>query len=194
MAVVAVIGALLAPWAIDVLLGPAFEEAVGPFRILLLAELGLAWYLFDSTLLVSSHRVRTAAVAALFGLVTIIVADFVLIDQYGIDGAAVASVVTYWAMAAVARALLVPHVVAARSASWTPVTSSRPRSRWAPRPSRSPDDQVSRGGTRQPASRNFVWSSQRCFSSSCHESGTGMRSNRQATPSSRLFWRAHCLR
>lgn len=106
MVIVAGVGALIAPWMIETLLGPSFGDAVEPFRILLLAELGLAWYLFDSTLLLSSRQVRLAAIAAMFGLGMILVADFLLISAYGITGAAIASVVTYWAMAGVARRLL----------------------------------------------------------------------------------------
>ncbi len=101
------VAALIAPTVIENTLGSSFVGAVDAFRILLLAEFGMALYLFDSTILMSSRQVRLAALAALIGLVVVVVTDLALIPTFTIAGAAWASVISYWAMAGSAGFLLV---------------------------------------------------------------------------------------
>lgn len=104
--VIAAIGAMLAPVVAEAVLGPEYRGAVTPFRILLLAEIGFAFYLFNSTVLTSSHRVGLAARAAAFGLGAILVTDLALIPRFGAGGAAWASVLSYCGMGVAAHRIL----------------------------------------------------------------------------------------
>lgn len=97
---------LVAPWAVSALAGPAFEPAVAPLRVLLLAELAMSSFVVDTAALAALGRVQRASVAVLAGLVTVTAADLVLIPSHGIVGAAWASVIGYWLMVGVGRLLL----------------------------------------------------------------------------------------
>lgn len=85
------IGILIAPWAIPMVFGHAYSPSVLPIQILL-TTIAIR---FISTLL--SHVLfaydarRTLATFAFFGIVLNVVLDFLLIPQFGIAGAAVAT-------------------------------------------------------------------------------------------------------
>lgn len=106
MGAVGAVAAVAAPTMIRAFLGESYLGAVTPFRVLLLAEMGFAFYMFDSTVLAANRQVGIAARAALVGLAAILVTDFGLIPPFEGAGAAWASVASYGAMAVVARRLL----------------------------------------------------------------------------------------
>lgn len=97
---------LVAPSIVRILFGKEFEGSIAPMRILLIAELALSSFLVDGLALVALRRPGRGALAALVALVTLVVADLVLVRQFGISGAAWASVLSYLIMAVMARIFL----------------------------------------------------------------------------------------
>ncbi len=100
---------LAAPFAVRSILGPSYEEAVIPLRVLLLAEIGITIFYLDTAALAGLNRVGNAASAAVVGLVVVTISDVILIPLYGITGAAWASVIAYWSMGLLAHTLLQKH-------------------------------------------------------------------------------------
>lgn len=108
LATVALAGAtaLAAPALIQIAFGPEYESAVTPLRILLLGELGIAVYHLDGASLGGLGRMGSVSIAALTGLIIVVIADVVLIGAYGVAGAAWASALAYTAMGLVVRSFL----------------------------------------------------------------------------------------
>jgi len=117
LAAIVVLGAVLAPFAVRELFGPAYRGAVTPLRVLLLAEFGIAIFYLDGGALTAVDRVRSAATAATVALVLVVVGDLILIPRYGILGAAWASVAAYSTMGVTAHVLLRRHQSARRASS-----------------------------------------------------------------------------
>jgi O-antigen/teichoic acid export membrane protein len=88
---------VLAPWIVEVLFGSAFRSAVGPMRILLLAEVVLAMWSIDAGLLIGSSRFAAASKSTIVSGIVVVVANSVLIPPFGLPGAAFASVIAYTA-------------------------------------------------------------------------------------------------
>jgi O-antigen/teichoic acid export membrane protein len=103
MVVLVVVIAAIAPLVVDVLFGAEYAQAVTPLRLLLVAELGLAVYYIDGACLSGQGRTRETAGAVLVGLLLAACGYLILIPLYGINGAAVASIVAYAGMGATAR-------------------------------------------------------------------------------------------
>lgn len=97
---------IIAPAAIDHLVGARFADAVLPLRILLPGAVFLSSYQLDAYALAARGRIGLAGGATLVGFVLVFVADLVFIPSYGIVGAAWASLVGYGAMAALVRILV----------------------------------------------------------------------------------------
>jgi O-antigen/teichoic acid export membrane protein len=97
---------LVAPYAIDLLVGARFADAVSPLRILLIAAVFFASYQLDAYALAAQGRIGPAASATLVGFAVVLTADLMLIPMYGIIGAAWASVIAYGLMAAIVRVML----------------------------------------------------------------------------------------
>lgn len=102
VACVGLVAAAAAPTAVRVAVGRDFLGAVTPFRILVLAELGCAIYVLSSSRLSGGGHVAVAAKAAAAGLAVVLIADLALIPPLHATGAAIASVVAYLSMGAVA--------------------------------------------------------------------------------------------
>jgi O-antigen/teichoic acid export membrane protein len=98
---------LLAPLAIDRLVGPRFAGAVVPLRILLLAALFLSSYQIDAYALAARGQIWLAGSATLLGFAVILVADLLLIPTNGIVGAAWASAIAYGLMAVLVRLIVI---------------------------------------------------------------------------------------
>jgi O-antigen/teichoic acid export membrane protein len=96
----------IAPFAIDLLVGPKFAGAIMPLRILLVGAVLLSSYQLDAYSLAAHGRIGLAGGATLVGFVVVLVSDLLLIPAYGIVGAAWASVGAYGAMAVLARILV----------------------------------------------------------------------------------------
>lgn len=94
---------VIAPFAIDRIVGPAFEGAVTPMRVLLLAAVFLASYQVDALTLAARGRIGQSAMATIVGLIVVVLADLSLIPTRGLVGAALASVFAYGVMAVCAR-------------------------------------------------------------------------------------------
>jgi len=106
MVVGAAVAVLLAPLMVRVLFGDEYAGAVSALRLLVVAEVGLAVYYVDSSALSGQRRVREAAAAVLVGLVVALVGYATLIPWLGINGAAIASMIAYASMGAVAHVRL----------------------------------------------------------------------------------------
>lgn len=104
----AVLGGVMvaAPYLIHVLFGEEFQSAVGPLRLLLVAEGLLASWFIDNRLLIGSGRFGAASATACLAAAAVIAFDLALVPPFGLIGAAGASVLAYGAAAVVARHLL----------------------------------------------------------------------------------------
>ncbi len=102
-----------APALVRLVFGERYLGAVGPLRVLLLAEIGVSVFQLDGFTLAGLNRIPQAALAAAAGLVVVTASDFALIPAFGINGAAWASVLGYSVMGGMA-ALLLRRQVAAR--------------------------------------------------------------------------------
>lgn len=109
--------AVAAPLLIRVAFGSEYADAVTPLRILLLGELGIAMYHIDGSALGGLGRMGSVSIAALSGFVLVAVADVVLIQAYGVAGAAWASAVTYMAMGLLVRSFLKRRVAGGAAAT-----------------------------------------------------------------------------
>ncbi|HVE94941.1 MAG TPA: oligosaccharide flippase family protein [Acidimicrobiales bacterium] len=106
IAAVVVVGAAvmaLAPIPVRVLFGDAYDGAVGPLRLLIVAEIALAIYYIDGAALTGQARVRETAAAVLVGVVVALISYVALIRPLGLNGAALGSVIAYASMALVVR-------------------------------------------------------------------------------------------
>lgn len=106
-AVTALVLAGLAKPLLSRVLGAAYAPADTALIVLLVAEVATAWFLVDSSMLAGLGRFGSASRAAITGFVTVTAFDFLLIPEHGIEGAAVASLLGYLAMALVARRAVV---------------------------------------------------------------------------------------
>ncbi len=97
---------IAAPLLIRVVFGPEYEGSVGPLRVLVIAEIAVCVFELDGFSLAGLNRIGRAALAAALGLVTVTVADLVLVPTMGINGAGWASVLGYSLMAAAAAVFL----------------------------------------------------------------------------------------
>lgn len=88
------------------LFGTDFLGAVWPLRILLLGEVFISVWLVDSRILIGSGRMGAASATTVLSSVVLVVGDLILVPPFGIEGAAVASVVAYAAAAGGAAWLL----------------------------------------------------------------------------------------
>jgi O-antigen/teichoic acid export membrane protein len=96
-----------APLAVRIAFGPDYSAAVTPLRILLLAEFGITIYSLDASSLAGGlQRVGDAALAAIIGLLAVVIGDLILIPPFDLPGAAWASVLAYSLTSVAAHALL----------------------------------------------------------------------------------------
>lgn len=105
----AVVGLLIAAFArplLTAVLGSDYSSADRALVLLLAAEVATAWFLLDSSLLAGLGRVGSASRAAVLGFLTVTALDLALVPSWGIEGAAIASIVGYVVMAGVARRAL----------------------------------------------------------------------------------------
>jgi O-antigen/teichoic acid export membrane protein/SAM-dependent methyltransferase len=116
MAVLAALAGVGAEWFIELFFGAAYQGAVTPLRILLLAELTLVTFQIDARVLAGLGRTRACGAAGLIGLVTVAVLDLLLIPLFGLEGAAWATLVAYGAMTGWARLAVSVHRTSRRSA------------------------------------------------------------------------------
>lgn len=98
--------AIFAPQIVRMLFGSEFTSAVIPLRILLLGEIAIMSFQIDSRILTGLGALSSAGVAGMFGFAVVICADLILIPQYGMVGAAWASVGAYLGMGLLTRYLL----------------------------------------------------------------------------------------
>ncbi len=89
--------ALVTPFLVHALLGPRYDGAIEPWRILLIGEIGIMAYQIDGRILAGLGRTAASGLAGLAGLVLVVPLDLVLIPRHGLVGAAVASAVAYLA-------------------------------------------------------------------------------------------------
>lgn len=97
--VVAAATAALAKPAVAVLLGDAYTDAVPLIWLLLGAATLMATFLFESAVLTGTGQMGKPALSAVVGATLLVVGCFILIPHLGAQGAAIASIVAYAAMA-----------------------------------------------------------------------------------------------
>ena len=93
--------AILAPWLLGVFFGAAFESGTTTLRITMLAMLPLSVVRLITGDLKGRGRAGLTSIAAGAALVVTVVLDLLLIPAFGIEGAAVASLVAYSVGAAI---------------------------------------------------------------------------------------------
>ncbi|MEW2461735.1 lipopolysaccharide biosynthesis protein [Microbacterium sp. K41] len=101
LAVLVVVGWLLADLVIAILFGPDFAEAAGVLRVLLLAQLLLVPFIVFSRVVVACGATWSASLPGIVGAVTLVGLGVVLIPGLGAFGGAWASVCAYAAMSLV---------------------------------------------------------------------------------------------
>ena len=94
--------AVIAPTLVHVLFGKAYEGAIQPLRILLIAALAIGCYRVDIACVSASDRLGRASSITTFGFALVVIGDFVLIPPFGLMGAAFASLIAYGFMAVLA--------------------------------------------------------------------------------------------
>ena len=100
---------ILGWWAPEIVLfvfGPEFEGATLPLRVLLFGELAIMSFQIDSRQLIGLGQLWRAGVAGLASVLCVVGLDFALIPQFELVGAAVASVLAYFLLGALARMML----------------------------------------------------------------------------------------
>ena len=80
---------------VELLYGDAFVPSVQPLRLLLVGVVAGTWYSVLGGYLVGRGRLRGLLAATLFGLVLNVGLNFALVPAHGMDGAAVASTISY---------------------------------------------------------------------------------------------------
>jgi O-antigen/teichoic acid export membrane protein len=95
VAAMALILGLLATWAISLLYGKEYLDAVKPFILLLPGIVSLSVSKVLTSDLAGRGRPEFGAISSVISLVVTIVLDLLLIPRWGIAGAAVASTVSY---------------------------------------------------------------------------------------------------
>lgn len=101
LAVLVVIGWLLADPVIAILFGPDFADAAGVLRVLLLAQLLLVPFIVLSRVVVACGATWSASLPGVLGAVTLLALGIVLIPGLGAFGGAWASVCAYGVMSTV---------------------------------------------------------------------------------------------
>lgn len=86
---------LIAPWLIELLYGPEFAPAAVVLRWLCPAVVGLSFFMLMHNILLATGRARYLAIPALVGCLVNVGLNMVLIPQWGLVGACVASIVAY---------------------------------------------------------------------------------------------------
>lgn len=97
---------LVAPRLIVLLFGPEYNDAARVLRLLLVAELLLASWFIDNRLLVGSGRFGAASLTTAVSAFVVLAGDLILVPTFGLDGAAVASMLSYGTAAMLAHRLL----------------------------------------------------------------------------------------
>ncbi len=97
---------IAAPVLVRLVFGPEYMGAVGSLRLLVVAEIGICVFHLDGFSLTGLNRIGKAAMAASVGLVTVTLADVVLVPWLGINGAGWASILGYGLMGAAAAVFL----------------------------------------------------------------------------------------
>ena len=96
----------LAPFIVRIAFGDSYLDAVGPLRVLLLAEAGVTIFYLDAFSLAALNRIAQAAAAAATGLAVVALGDVLLVPPFGIAGAAWASALGFSTMGFAAAFLL----------------------------------------------------------------------------------------
>jgi O-antigen/teichoic acid export membrane protein len=97
---------VIAPWLVRFLFGEAFDEAANVLRLLCFAVVGLSFFMLMHNLLLATGRARYLAWPAVVGCAVNVLLNMVLIPQYGLWGACVASIIAYPLAGVVAYGLL----------------------------------------------------------------------------------------
>ena len=92
----------------EVLYGDAFVPSVQPLRLLLIGVVAGTWYSVLGGYLVGRGRLRGLLAATLLGLALNVVLNFALVPAHGMEGAAVASTISY-TVTGLASAALFAH-------------------------------------------------------------------------------------
>lgn len=100
-AALVVLGSVIAPYAVPLLFGDAYTEAVSLARLLLVAELFMGLALMDARLLIGLHRVPVVAWATAALVVLAVPTYYVLVSAAALPGAVRASLVLYLVYAGV---------------------------------------------------------------------------------------------
>jgi len=106
-AALAVVTFVAAPFAVRVLFGDQYSDAVTPLRVLLLAEFGITLFYIDGACLAAAFsRLGDPAIASVAGCLVVVVADLLLIPPFGVVGAAWGSVAGYSVIGLAAHLML----------------------------------------------------------------------------------------
>lgn len=92
---IAIAGVVLAKDVMLFVYGDAYRSSAVAFAVLMAAELFLFLEIFNTYVLIASDRQRFASVFTVVGGVANIVANLALIPAFGIEGAAMASLISY---------------------------------------------------------------------------------------------------
>ena len=101
LATIALIGSgcllamVLAKWIVIILFGSDFETSIAAFRLLIPAVFILSLYFIFQNSISATGRARMLFIAPMVGCVANIGLNFLLIPQFGINGAAIASIISY---------------------------------------------------------------------------------------------------
>ncbi|WP_188450429.1 lipopolysaccharide biosynthesis protein [Knoellia flava] len=93
----------IAPWAIDLLLGPAYASAKPLIAVLVLASIPMASYQLDAGVLNGLGRLKQVSTATVASSAVLIVLCLALVPRWGAMGAAWGSVVAYTLLAAACK-------------------------------------------------------------------------------------------
>jgi O-antigen/teichoic acid export membrane protein len=95
MLMMSIISALIAPLLIPILYGEAFKASTSAFMILLIGAVLSGQTRIFATLLIANNQLKYNLFATIFGFIITFIANFYLVEWYGINGAAWAQSITY---------------------------------------------------------------------------------------------------
>lgn len=95
MACISLLAAFLAPWAIMILAGKDFAPAIIPFRLMLIALVGMTFSTLMSPQWIGRGYFWQAASLTVFAGLINLLANFILVPKYGIYGAVYSFIATY---------------------------------------------------------------------------------------------------
>lgn len=98
-AILAAVIFVLAPMAVDIALGGAYQQAVPALRLLLPGAVMIGAYHIDRDRIAACGRTGISSIPAVGGLVMVTALDLAMIPALGINGAAIASTLGYAVMA-----------------------------------------------------------------------------------------------